>query len=109
MYLFCCEAFEVGNIFRVISKLQLQTAHNVIIFCLDDLSKLTFRCSATSIVDTVVIHMVYEEQRKALDATFEKLTLLFYMRKNCFAYLSTTHQGSVHSTHHVVLSQLLSI
>ena len=79
MHLFCREAFKVGNIFGVISKFQLQTAHDVIIFILEDLCELTFRCSTTSIVDTVVIHMVYEEQRKALDATFEKLSLLFYM------------------------------
>ena len=91
MHLFSREAFEVGYIFGGISKLQLQTAHDVIIFFFEDLSKLTFRCSATSIVDTVVIHMVNEEQREALDATFEKLTFLFNMRKDCFAYLSTTH------------------
>ena len=71
VYLFRFPSFQVFYVFWRIISLQLQCTHNVVIFLFKDFSKLPLACAASLVVDTVIIHMVYEEERETLDAHLE--------------------------------------
>lgn len=47
--------------------------------------------AASLIVDAVVVHMVYEGRRQALDAHLEEPALLVYVRENGLPYLLPAH------------------
>ena len=70
---------EISYVFRIIAKLQLKAIYDVIIFLFKHLGIDAFGSSATFQIDTIIIHMIDEEQRQALDTHLKQLTLFLDM------------------------------
>ena len=105
MNLLSLKSSEISYVFRIIAELQLQGIHNVIILLLEHLGINALGSTATFQIDTIIIHMIDEEQRQALDAHLKQFALFLDMRKDGFTNLMATHIDLIHPTYHLTFMQ----
>ena len=70
------------------------------VFFLEDLLEHSLRRLSVLIIATVFSHFIYEEERQALDAPLEELTLLFEMRLDGLADLDPLEVKQIGIAHY---------
>ena len=100
MHLIRLEPLKIIDIFRIVVEFQLQTPHDVRISLLKDVGIFSIRCGSTLILP-IVIYMVDEEQRQALNTLTEQFSFFLDMRLDRCSYLRLTNCQFIHITYHI--------